>query len=71
MDYNIAEWIKATRARKVQSQTEAAAQMGIHRVTLSRWERAEQSPEDLASLRAIASWAGISLAELVTVIEGG
>lgn len=63
----IGAWIKRTRDGKCQSQVEAGKAIGVHSVTLCQWERGHKTPS-LASLRAIASWGGVELGDLLGMV---
>lgn len=63
----IGDWIRTTRNRKSQSQREAAAAIGVHLVTVCRWEKGHKTP-GIGSMRALATWGGVELSELLAAV---
>lgn len=55
----ICEWIATTRARKGQTQADAARAIGCHPGVYGRWERGRKP--DASYLVALARWAGEDL----------
>lgn len=68
MNIEIADRLVALRREHRLSQEELAAQLGVSRQAVSKWERAESSP-DTDNLIALARLYGISLDELL--LSGG
>lgn len=66
MNVEIAQRLAEMRREKGYSQEELAAQLGLSRQAVSKWERAESSP-DTGNLIALARLYGVTLDELVSV----
>ena len=66
MNVEIAQRLAEMRREKGYSQEELATQLGLSRQAVSKWERAESSP-DTGNLIALADLYGITLDELVRV----
>ncbi len=66
MNVEIAQRLAEMRREKGYSQEELAAQLGLSRQAVSKWERAESSP-DTGNLIALADLYGVTLDELVRV----
>lgn len=66
MNVEIAQRLAAMRREKVYSQEELANRLGLSRQAVSKWERAESSP-DTGNLIALADLYGVTLDELVRV----
>ena len=62
----IAEWIKETREAKAQGPFSAARAIGVHRVTLARWEAGSRTPQ-VEGLVALARWAGVEVGALAVM----
>lgn len=70
MDLETANRLAALRRERGLSQEELAAQLGVSRQAVSKWERAESSP-DTGNLIALAKLFHISLDELLLHTPGG
>ena len=66
MNVEIAQRLAAMRREKGYSQEELANRLGLSRQAVSKWERAESSP-DTGNLIALADLYGVTLDELVRV----
>ena len=66
MNVEIAQRLAEMRREKGFSQEELAARLGLSRQAVSKWERAESSP-DTGNLIALADLYGVTLDELVRV----
>lgn len=66
MNVEIAQRLAAMRREKGYSQEELANKLGLSRQAVSKWERAESSP-DTGNLIALADLYGVTLDELVRV----
>lgn len=66
MNVEIAQRLAAMRREKGYSQEELANKIGLSRQAISKWERAESSP-DTGNLIALADLYGVTLDELVRV----
>lgn len=64
MNYEFAERLIELRRQHDLSQEDLAKELGVSRQAISKWERAESTP-DVTNLVAIANLYGISLDELV------
>ena len=64
MNLEIANRLVALRRERGLSQEDLAARLGVSRQAISKWERAESSP-DTDNLIALARLYGISLDELL------
>lgn len=62
------EFLRERRKTKNLTQEQAAEQIGVHPVTLSGWERGTKPSWD--AMTKIADWAGVTLDELRTIVEG-
>ena len=62
----IGKWIRATREKRCETQEEAAKAIGVHAMTLVKWETGSRSP-GLTSLILLAKWGGVSLGDLVAL----
>ena len=70
MDIETANRLVALRRERGMSQEELAAQLGVSRQAVSKWERAESSP-DTDNLIALARLFHISLDDLLLPASGG
>lgn len=52
---SFAERLRAARAARELTQDEAALSIGVHRVTLSKWETGEHVPKGIV-LRVVEAW---------------
>lgn len=68
MNVEIAQRLATMRREKGYSQEELAAQLGLSRQAISKWERAESSP-DTGNLVALAKLYGVTVDELLRVEE--
>ena len=68
MNVEIAQRLAEMRRNKGYSQEELAENLGLSRQAVSKWERAESSP-DTGNLIALAKLYGITLDELLRVDE--
>lgn len=60
-------FLKERRAAKGQTQAQAAAEVGVHSVTWSGWERGLRPDRD--KIFKVADWAGCSVDELRHMLE--
>lgn len=63
----ITRFLKATRKKRHQSQRKAAAEIGVHVVTLGRWEVGIYRPA-MTYAGALAEWAGVTVAEVIELM---
>ena len=70
MNVEIAQRLAEMRREKGFSQEELAARLGLSRQAVSKWERAESSP-DTGNLIALADLYGAEVAEEMRVLYGG
>lgn len=68
MNVEIAQRLAALRREKGYSQEELAERLGLSRQAVSKWERAESSP-DIGNIVALAKLYGVSVDELLRVDE--
>ena len=68
MNLEIANRLQKLRKEKGYSQEQLAAELGISRQAVSKWERAESSP-DTDNLICLAKLYGVSLDELLSTDE--
>lgn len=68
MNVEIAQRLASMRREKGYSQEELAARLGLSRQAVSKWERAESSP-DTGNLVALAKLYGVTVDELLRVEE--
>lgn len=68
MNVEIAQRLAEMRREKGYSQEELAAQLGLSRQAVSKWERAESSP-DTGNLIALAKLYGTTIDELLRFDE--
>jgi len=57
-----ADFLRDTRASRHQTQSEAAVEVGVHRITWARWEQGLFPGRDY--LLKIADWAGVTVDSL-------
>ena len=69
MNIEIANRLRQMRNKNNLSQEELAAKMGVSRQAVSKWERAEASP-DTENLILLAKLYGISIDELLNTDSG-
>lgn len=68
MNVEIAQRLAAMRREQGYSQEELAERLGLSRQAVSKWERAESSP-DTGNLIALAKLYGVSLDDLLRIDE--
>ena len=65
-----AKWLRGVRAEKAQSQAEVAKAVGVHQMTVSRWESGAAVPNG-AQLPPIVKWSGAPAEKIVGLIGRG
>ena len=66
---SIGEWIRGVRAKKAQTQTEAAEAIGVHKMTIAKWETGCQGV-GVSSALALARWAGVDVETVIGLGRG-
>lgn len=57
-DLSLDAWLRGKRAQKAQTQSEAAAEIGVSTNVIGRWEGGEL-PRKIVDIAGLAQWAGV------------
>lgn len=66
-DGSFASWFRTTRGKRRESQEDAATKIGVHQMTVCRWENGESRPSS-EQLAALATWAAVRPEKIVGLI---